>query len=289
MQPFHYVRPNFLKDVVSLLEEYGASARLLAGGTDLTVGLRHGKIRPGVVIDVKRVVDLPPMIAKADGWLTISATAVLSDVATHEAVRIHFPALVEAADMVGSIQVRNRATLIGNICNASPAADTVPVLAVHGANVTLRGPSGERTLPVVEFIKGNRHTDLMLGELVTAVRIPIPSQPLGASFLRMTRRRGVDLATVNLCCSVDEEGTTTFAFGAVAPRPLLVRDASGTLADPSQVQEAKNTVLEALITKANPITDVRASAEYRLAMLRVLANRSLHRSTERLTNWTRHE
>ena len=288
MQPFNYVKPTRLREVIGLLKEHGASVRLLAGGTDLTVGLRHGEIAPRMVIDVKRTVDLPPTISQADGWLTISATAVLSDVLRHEAVRLHFPALAESVGVVGSIQIRNRATLVGNICNASPAADTVPVLVVHGAAVTLLGPRGERQVPVVDFIKGNRHTALELGELVTAVRIPIATQPLGTAFARITRRRGVDLATVNLCCSVDIGGTTTFAFGAVAPRPLRVRDAGGILADLTATAEAKSIALDALISKASPITDLRASAEYRLAMLRVLAERAHHRATQRLADRMRH-
>src|SRR5208282_5334040 len=223
MQPFNYVKPTRLREVIGLLKEHGASVRLLAGGTDLTVGLRQGEIAPRMVIDVKRTVDLPPTISQADGWLTISATAVLSDVLRHEAVRLHFPALAESASVVGSIQIRNRATLVGNICNASPAADTVPVLVVHGAVVNVVGPGGERRLPVVDFIQGNRRTALATGELATSVSIPFPNQPFGAAFARITRRRGVDLATVNLCCGIDSAGLTTFGFGAVSPRPLLLR------------------------------------------------------------------
>ena len=197
-------------------------------------------------------------------------------------MRSRFPALAEAASAVGSIQIRNRATLVGNVCNASPAADTVPVLAVYGAVVNVLGPGGERRLPVVDFIQGNRRTALAAAELATSVSIPFPKQPFGAAFARITRRRGVDLATVNLCCGIDNAGVTTFAFGAVSPRPLLLRDASGVLADPFAATETKATALEALIAKAAPITDVRANAEYRLAMLGVLAKRAQHRAAERL-------
>ncbi len=284
MRPFRFVRPTRLREVIGFLEEHGAAAALLAGGTDLIVGLRDGKIAPRVIIDLKRTHDLPPIIAEADGCLTISATAVLSDVERHEAVRFHFPALAEAASVVGSIQIRNRATLVGNVCNASPAADTVPVLAVYGAVVQVLGPGGERRLPVVDFIQGNRRTALAVGEFATAVNIPFPNRPFGAAFARITRRRGVDLATVNLCCGIDNAGVTTFAFGAVSPRPLLLRDDGGVLADPFAAAEAKAAALDALISKAAPITDVRASAEYRLAMLGVLAKRAQHRAAERLVD-----
>ncbi|TRW46678.1 FAD binding domain-containing protein [Georgenia yuyongxinii] len=281
MLPFAYARPATLADAVALLLAHDG-ARLLAGGTDLTVGLRDGKIRPGLVVDVKRLDDLPPGISAADGRVAISATTALTDVAAHPTVRRHFPALVEAADVVGSIQIRNRATLAGNVCNASPAADTVPALAVYEAAVVIHGPDGVREMPVTEFILGNRHTALGPGELVVAITLPVPDRPLGAAFARMTRRRGVDLATVNLCCRVDECGAVVYAYGAVAPKPLLVRDDSGVLTEPAATRADQDAALAALVAQASPITDVRASAEYRLAMVRVLSRRALHAATNRL-------
>jgi len=284
VRSFHYLRPTSLREVIALLEEHGTGARLLAGGTDLTVELRYGKSLPRVVIDVKRASDLSPVIAEADGSLTISATVPLSDVEENKTVRRFFPALAEAAAVVGSIQIRNRATLVGNVCNASPAADTVPVLAVYGAVVKVLGRGGERSLPLVDFIQGNRRTALAAGELATAVSIPLPTKPFGSAFARVTRRYGVDLATVNLCCGIDRSGITTLAFGAVSPRPLVLQHRDGVLADPSAVPRVKSVVLNDLISKASPITDVRASAEYRLAMLKVLALRALRRAAERLVN-----
>ena len=284
MRPFRYLRPTSLREVIAFLEEHGAGARLLAGGTDLTVELRYGKSLPRVVIDVKRASDLSPVIAEADGSLTISATVPLTDVEENKTVRRYFPALAEAAAVVGSIQIRNRATLVGNVCNASPAADTVPVLAVYGAVVKVLGRGGERSLPLVDFIQGNRRTALAADELATAVSIPFPTKPFGSAFARVTRRYGVDLATVNLCCGIDGSGTTTLAFGAVSPRPLVLQDRDGVLADPSAAPHVKSVVLDALISKASPITDVRASAEYRLAMLKILALRAQRRAAERLVN-----
>jgi CO/xanthine dehydrogenase FAD-binding subunit len=284
VRPFRCIRPSAVPEAIGLLQEYGADAIVLAGGTDLIVGLRDGAVAPRVVVDVKGARDLPPLITKADCFLTVAATVAMSEIESHEIVRTHFPALAEAAAVVGSIQIRNRATLVGNVCNASPAADTVPVLAVYGALVKVVGPSGERLVPVVDFIQGNRRTALTGGEIAVALYIPFPDRPFGAAFARITRRRGVDLATVNLCCGVDDAGVTTFAFGAVSPRPLLVRDASGALADPSAKAEAKTIALDAMIAEASPITDVRGSAEYRLAMLGLLARRAQLRAAARLSN-----
>ena len=140
MHTFAYARPATLAEAVALLEAHGPDARLLAGGTDLVIRLRDGTARPVVVVDVKRIAELRPAIREADGRVTISATSVMTDIAADERVRRHFPALVEAAAVVGSVQIRNRATLAGNICNASPAADTAPSLLVYGATVVAAGP-----------------------------------------------------------------------------------------------------------------------------------------------------
>jgi carbon-monoxide dehydrogenase medium subunit len=189
-------------------------------------------------------------------------------------VRTWFPALVEAASTVGSVQIRNRASLTGNICNASPAFDTGPALLVYDAVIVLSSRDGDRRVPVADFVLGPRRTDLRPGELATAVELPVPETPLRASFARLTRRRGVDLATLSLCCGIG--GTRTrFAFGAVAPRPFVVDDDSGVLADPSSSDEAREELLRAMTAQAAPITDVRGSAEYRRAMLLVLSRRAL--------------
>lgn len=282
MHPFAYVRPETVADAVAVLEEHGPEARLLAGGTDLLVQLRNGKTTTDVVVDMKRIVELAPTIAEANGALRISATAVLTDMIADERVRSDFPALVEAASVVGSVQIRNRATLVGNICNASPAADTPPALLVYGAQVELMSRSGARLVPLEEFFVGPGETVLQRGELVTAILLPRPTRPMGAAFGRMTRRRGVDLASINLCCLVDDAGTTTFAFGAVGPKPFVAVDESGVLANRSAPPEERMAVMQELTAGASPISDVRASAEYRRAMLLVVGKRALEASLDRL-------
>ncbi|WP_129669260.1 FAD binding domain-containing protein [Phytoactinopolyspora endophytica] len=282
MHPFRYSLPGALQDAVDLLAEHGEDACPLAGGTDLTVGLRHGTVRPRIVVDLKRLADLRPGVSAENGAVVVTAPTVLTELTAHPTVRSALPALVEAADVVGSVHIRHRATLAGNICNASPAADTVPVLAALEASVVLEGPEGSRRLPVADFVQGNRSTDLRRGELVAVVAIPLPTDPCGTAFARMTRRRGVDLATVNVCCTVSHDGTVTFVYGAAAPRPVIVRDITGTLAAPDADRAAVDAVLDQILGRTTPITDVRASKEYRLAMLRVLSLRALHRARERL-------
>ena len=151
MQTFAYERPATLAEAVALLDAHGPDARVLAGGTDLVIRLRDGSARPRVVIDVKRIAELSPEIREHDGIVTIGATTVMTDLAESKLVRRLFEALAEAAAVVGSVQIRNRATLAGNICNASPAADTAPPLLVYGAVVVAAGPQGTRRIPISEF------------------------------------------------------------------------------------------------------------------------------------------
>jgi len=282
MKPFDYMSPATLDEAMGAWAETGRDARLLAGGTDLNVALRHGHVETDIVIDLKRVEELRAPITAVDGLLHIPATATMTQIAAFLREQGLFPSLQEAAAVVGSIQIRHRATLVGNICNGSPAADTVPVLAALGAHVEIAGPSGRRTRNVAEFIEGNRKIDLARGEVVTAVVISLGDAPLGCAFDRITRRRGVDLATTNLCCTVGDDGQTVLAYGAVTPRPLVVRDRSGILADPTATPQDRRPVLMAMAAEASPITDVRASAEYRSAMLTVMAERALGVACARL-------
>lgn len=275
MLPFTYARPERLAEAARLLAAHEGS-RVLAGGTDLTVGLRDGRVRPGLVVDIKRLPELAPDVDVNDLSVRVSATTPLTDLLDHPVLASRLPALAAAADVVGSLQIRHRATLAGNICNASPAADTVPVLAMHGASVTVHDGTTDREVLVTDFVQGNRLIDLRPGELVTAVTIPLPSLSSGAAFERMTRRRGVDLATINVSCLVEDDATTV-VLGAVAPVPIVVRDTSGALAN-SVEDDATVAALEAVVARATPITDVRASADYRRAMVRVLVRRALHRA-----------
>lgn len=283
MRAFAYERPTRLDDAVAALDEHGPDARLLAGGTDLIIRLRDGSIEPQVVIDVKAIVELEREIRDADGGVTIGARATMTDIAAHERIRREYEALVEAASVVGSVQIRNRATLAGNVCNASPAADTAPALLVYGARVVVTGPAGTRTIPIDEVFVRSGVTTLARGEVVRSIELPGPTGPRGAAHLRRTRRRGHDLASVTLACTVSADGVTRLAYGSLGPRPVLVVDASGVLADPAAPEQAKMERLDALFVAASPSPrSMRASPEYRLAMLHVLGLRGVALAGDRL-------
>ena len=283
MRAFAYERPTSLDDAIALLAEHGSDARPLAGGTDLIIRLRDGTIRPKVVVDVKRVAELDGEIREVDGVLRIGALATMTGVADDPQVRQGFAALVDAALVVGSVQIRNRATLAGNICNASPAADTLPALLIYGARLQLTGPDGARVVPVDDALVRSGVTTLGRGEMVTAIDLPLPTLPRGAAHLRRTRRRGHDLASVTLACSVSSDGVTRLAYGSLGPRPLLVLDDSGVLADPRAPEAARANRLDELFVDARPSPgSMRASPDYRLAMLRVLGLRGIAAATARL-------
>ena len=278
---FAYARPEGLSETFALLDAE-PEARLLAGGTDLLVGVRKGNVISPLLIDLKRVAELASGISEVDGALRIGANTVLTEVINDRRVQETYPALVAAARVVGSIQIRNRATLVGNLCNASPAADTAPPLLVFGAILELAGPDGRRRVPFADFVTGPGRTLLERGELVTAVELPLPADPVGSAFQRMTRRRGVDLATVNLACAVTSGGVTRFAFGAVGPRAIVVADGTGMLADSKADPVEVDALIRRMTAEATPISNVRASREYRQAMLLVLSRRALESARERL-------
>jgi CO/xanthine dehydrogenase FAD-binding subunit len=285
MRAFAYERPSSLDDAIALLAEDGSDARPLAGGTDLIIRIRDGTIRPQTVVDVKGIAELDEAIRDTDAGLVIGARTVMTDIAADERIRRDFEALAEAAAVVGAVQIRNRATLAGNLCNASPAADTVPALLVDGATVAAAGSGGVRRIALDDFLVRSGVTTLGRDELVTAIELPRPSGPRGSVHVRRTRRRGHDLAAVTLACSVGADGTTRLSYGSLGPRPLLVVDDTGVLADRGASDAAKSERLDALFVDARPSpTSMRASPDYRLAMLSVLALRAVGTAIDRLAS-----
>ena len=272
MTSFDYHRPHSLGEAFDLLNRDDAVA--LAGGTDLLVAVRHRAVRPALVVDLKSVAEIGDGIEIEGDRLRIGGRVVMSRLTASEHVIRHFPALAQAAAVVGSVQIRNRATLAGNLCNASPAADTAPALLAYGATVFASSPETTRSIPVEQFFTGPGTTVLGRGEIVTAVELPILPTAVGSAFARVTRRRGVDLASVSLACTVDPSGRTRFGFGAVGPTPLLAETTLDELADDDE--------WDRLLSVTSPISDVRAGADYRRAMLRVHSKRALQAASDQL-------
>jgi CO/xanthine dehydrogenase FAD-binding subunit len=269
VRSFEYLRPESLDDLFALMRGHGHNARLLSGGTDLLVRLKKDIEVPPVVIDLKRVSGLDGDITESGGRIRIGARAVMTDLIENKRLRELFPALTEAARVVGSVQIRNRATLAGNLCNASPAADTAPPLLAHGAILNLVSDRGSRQRALGDFFAGAGRTVLAPGEIVESIDLPLPIEPTGSAFGRLTRRHGVDLAIVSVCCVARESGEVRFAFGAVGPRPFVIAT-------------RQDAPLADVMNDASPISDLRASADYRRAMLPIIARRTLIAALKRM-------
>lgn len=269
---FDYVRARSIEEACRFLAETDAS--ILAGGTDLLVEIRDELRSPKLLIDVKGIAELAHF--QVDGpEVIIGASVPLNVLAEHRAIRESLPALADAAFSIGTYQLRNRATLAGNVCNASPAADSAPVLLSLGAKLSIVGANGRRTMPISELFTGVKRTCLAPGEIVTDIRIPAPADGARTAFLKQQRIRGHDLAVVNAAGSyAPDTETLKVAVGSCAPTPVLLEpiDLSGT-----SFESTVDRVITLAEASTSPISDVRASAAYRRAVLPVLLRRLLDR------------
>lgn len=279
MKPFHYHQPSTLEEAISLLEEHGSEARLLAGGTDLLLQMRRGEIEPGHVIDLKGVLGLDSMTYEGKEGLSIGALVTIAQIEHSQVVRDGFPHLHHAACVLGSIQTRNLATIGGNLCNASPAAETAPSLLVSEAELEVAGPQGVRKLPLSEFFKGPGSTSLKRSEILT--RIPIPLPPSGAKslYLNFSPRGHMDIAVVGVAALLVVDGQVCadarIGLGAVAPVPLRAHKAENLLKGKSITLELAAEAARLAASECSPMSDLRASAEYRRRMVEVLTRRAI--------------
>jgi CO/xanthine dehydrogenase FAD-binding subunit len=277
---FDYVRAGTPDQVVQLLLEHGAAARLLMGGTDLFPGLRDGLYQPRVVVDVKALPGLRDILFDKEAGLTVGAAVTMNELARHPDVRGHYPLLAEAANAVASYQIRNRATLGGNLCNASPCADTSPATLVLEADFVLHGPDGTRAVPATEFFVGPGQTVLQAGEFMEAIWFPPPQANAAARYLKLGRCKAGDLSLVGVAVLGFSDGVPSgyrfrIGLGSVAPTPLRARRAEEFLAENSPGEEAFAQASEIGMATASPITDVRGGADYQRAMVRTLTLRGL--------------
>jgi carbon-monoxide dehydrogenase medium subunit len=278
---FDYVRAGTCDEVVDLLEEHGEAAQLLMGGTDLFVRMRDGFIRPQMVVDVKHLPGMRDILYDAEAGLTVGAAATMNEIARHPDVQARYPLLAEAANSVGSYQVRNRATIGGNLCNGSPCADTALATLTLEGRVVLYGTTGVREMPVGDFFRGPGETALQAGEIMTAIRYPIPPANAVGRYLKLGRSKAGDLAIVSVAVLGFPDGAAPsgyrfrVALGSVAPVVLRATEAEEVLAGSTPGEETIALAAEKAMEAANPIDDVRGSAAYRRAMVRNLTLRGL--------------
>ncbi len=282
---FEYAAPESLAEACRLLADPGA--RPLAGGTDLLVKLSRQLLAPTLVVSLRRVPNLEGITVAADGSIAIGACTRLADLAAHPEIGARLPAVAQAAGHTATVQIRNRATLGGNICNASPCADNIPTLMALGAQLAIVGPDGERTLPLGELFEGPSLTALARGELVTHIHVPQPAAGCAAAYERHSARSRVDLSAINVGVTVTLDGDTCtearIVMGAVAATPLRANAAEAILSGEPFTAENVAAAARAAAEASKPITDVRATAEYRREMVAVLTARALRHAAERAT------
>lgn len=278
-----YEKPTTVEAATALLA--GQGARILAGGTDLLVQMKSRVLSPDVVVDIKGI-DETRRITKEDGGYRIGAAVTGAELKEHPTLSKDWPGLVEGANLIGSTQVQGRATLGGNLCNGSPAADSVPGLIAASAKATIVGPSGKRELAVEDIMLAPRKLALKPGEFIVSFKLPAKAPHSSDAYLRFIPRTEMDIAVVGCAVSLtlDGSGTCTAArvsLGAVAARPLLVDDAAKALIG-SKVDDAALTKLEAAARAAcKPIDDKRGTIEFRIDVAGVLARRTALIALER--------
>ncbi len=284
MQAFDYIAPRSVDEAVSLLASHNGDARVLTGGTDLIVQLREGRRTARLVVDVKHIPDLMHITHDENG-LRIGAAVACRDICADPIVKRSYPGLVDGIHLIGGVQIQGRASVGGNLCNASPAADSIPALIVHNTVCHLTGQGGRRTLPAEEFCIAPGRNALQIGELLTHITVPVPPKNFGAAYLRFIPRNEMDIAVVGAGASVILDGdrivSARIGLGAVAPTPLLASEAgaflSGTALTRANIKEAAR-IAQSI---ARPITDLRGTAEHRKHLVAVLVERALDKAIER--------
>ncbi|MDP2726601.1 MAG: xanthine dehydrogenase family protein subunit M [Dehalococcoidia bacterium] len=281
---FEVLEPGSIEEAVSLLTSYGEEARPIAGGTDLLVQIRYQKARPRYLVDLGSIPGLDYVRWHGDGALHLGALATLSAIASSPDVKSRFAPLAQAARLVGSVQVRNLATVAGNLCHASPSAETAPALLALGAVVEIQGPKGKRQVPLVDFFAGPGSTVLAPGELVVEIGVPNPGTGCRGVYLKHSLRAAMDIAMVGVAAVLSTTNGTCvearLALGAVAPTPIRATAAEKTLVGKKLQEDVLEEVAREAAQEAHPIDDIRAPADYRREIVRVLVKRAVRQAWE---------
>jgi carbon-monoxide dehydrogenase medium subunit len=281
---FDYFAPQTLQETFELLEKHGKDSKLLAGGTDLIVSLRAREQRPKSVIDIKGVKELHELSFDEKRGLTVGAAVNLNELIHYDAVSKNYPLLNEAVSTIGDYEIRNRATLVGNICNGSPAADSAPALLVLDANVNIVNQKGKRTVPVREFHTGVKKTVLANNELVTSISVPTPPKGYKGGYLKGRRTVGEDLAVVGvggLVIPGSKGGKSVrLAYASVAPTPVRALEAEKVFESNKPLNDLLDQAMPIVRKTVSPISDVRGGKDYRMNLVEVLTRRLLRQLWE---------
>ncbi|MGY3690924.1 carbon-monoxide dehydrogenase medium subunit [Bradyrhizobium sp. USDA 3240] len=278
MTDIRYVAPRTLDEAIGAFAAAGSAARIMAGGTDLLVQMRSGLVRPGLIVDIKKIGEMTEITEAADGGFRVGAAVSGMELADHARFGKVWPGVLEAVNLIGSKQVQGRASAGGNLCNGSPAGDSVPAMIAAGAVVTVQGPNGRRELKVEDVPAGPGRTNLKPGEILVSFTLPPRPKGSGDAYLRMIPRTEMDIAVVGIGVSLTlKDGVCTAArvgLGAVAPTALLVTPAAQALLGSKLDDAALEAAAAACRAACRPIDDKRGTIAYRIKTAGVLLKRT---------------
>ncbi len=287
MYEFEYAAPSSVDDAVLILAENGDGARILAGGTDIIAQLKENRRRLKVLVDVKKIPEVNELSYDAGSGLHMGAAVPCYKTYEDEAIHSAYPCLTDATSLIGSIQIQSRATVAGNLCNSSPAADAIPALIALGATTKIAGPNGTRDVVAEDFCTGPGQNVLQNGEFVVSISIPPPEANSGGFSLRFIPRNEMDIAVANAAAYVvlsdDHKSfvSARLSVGAVAPTPLLLTEVNDLLAGEEVSDEIIEEAAGIARNAANPITDMRGTKEQRIHLAGVLSRRAINGAIER--------
>ena len=285
MRRFHLALPRSIEDCLKLLAERGPEAKLVAGGTDLLPQMKNGLIKPAAVIDLSGVADLRVLRREDGAGLRVGASVAAREIELDPYTRSAYPALAESGALVGSVQIRNLATVGGNLCNAAPSADMAPPLMALEAEAIIAGPRGRRRVPMADFFTGVRRTVLAPDELLVELIVPAPGPRSGGQYLRHTPRRELDIAVVGVASQITlSDGVcrkARIALAAVAPTPIRATAAERALEGQPLTAQQIARAAQLAVEAARPISDQRGSADFRRHLVGVLTRRTLTTALER--------
>ncbi len=278
------MKPGSMEEAVSLLSEYEGAAKVMAGGTDLLVQLKKGVLPPGYIIDLKGIPGQDNITYDEERGLVISGMTTVRSIELSSIIKSRFCCLAQAASQLGTIQIRNRATIGGNVCNAVPSAETAPALLVLEAQLKLISVDGERVIPIESFFLNPGQTVLSPYEILTEINIPDLPAGSGSAYMAWTLRKALDLAMVGVAVVTTINNSilteVRIALGSVAPIPIRARKAEALLQGQRLDDELLNEVGLVAAQEASPIDDIRGSAEYRRKMITVLVKKAIRQSVQ---------
>ena len=279
LSEFEYIKPQEIAETLALLSKYKEKAKILAGGTDIIVHLKEGLVKPECIIDIKGLTELKKIEISRDN-VFLGAGVTFTEIMESLDLKEKLPILFEASETVASIGIRNRATVVGNICSAVPSLDSAPALLVYDANVIVQSERGKKTISIHDWFLAPKKTVLEADELVLGIEFPISNH--AGVYEKLGRYRGEDLAQAGISIWVNEDLQYRFAYCAVGPIPRRMRKLENFLNSKEISEKLLLEATELVPTEISPITDIRSSAEYRIHMMKVMFSRGLENSVAKL-------